>query len=33
MIKLAYIQKKDGEFMSEAAFCFWKGCHALGISN
>lgn len=33
MIKLAYIQKKDGEFFSEAAYSFWKGCHALGVDT
>lgn len=33
MISLAYIQKKDGEFFSEAAFKFWKGCHALSIDT
>jgi len=33
MIKLAYIQKKNGEFLSEAAYSFWKGCDALGIDT
>jgi hypothetical protein len=33
VIKLAYIQKKDGEFFSEAAYSFWKGCHELGIDT
>jgi hypothetical protein len=31
MIKLAYIQKKNGEFFSEAAYSFWRGCNELGI--
>lgn len=31
MIRLAYIQRAGGEFFSEAAYCFWKGCGQLDI--
>lgn len=31
MIELAFIQKHEGEFFSDSAYTFWKGCHALGI--
>lgn len=33
MIRLAYVQKKDGEFFSEATYSFWHGCQKLGIET
>lgn len=33
MIKLAHIQQKGGQFFSEAAYAFWKGCDLLGIET
>lgn len=31
MIDLAYIQKKDGEYINETAYSFWHGCRMLGV--
>lgn len=31
MIDLAYIQKKDGEFINDTAYSMWYGCRLLGI--
>jgi len=31
VIDLAYVQKKDGEFINETAYSFWYGCRLLGI--
>lgn len=33
MIDLAYVQKKDGEFINETAYNFWYGCRLLGIQT
>lgn len=34
MIDLAYVQKEDhGEFLSEAGYVFWHGCHQMGIDT
>jgi hypothetical protein len=33
LIDLAYIQKKNGEFINETAFNFWHGCQMLGIQT
>lgn len=32
-IDLAYIQKKNGEFVNETAYSFWYGCQLLGIET
>lgn len=33
MIELAYIQKKDGEFINETAYTMWRGCQLRGIQT
>lgn len=30
-IDIAYVQKKDGEFINETAYSFWSGCRMLGV--
>lgn len=33
-VERAYVQKEDhGEFLSDATYTFWRGCHLLGIET